>query len=29
MEHVAFVMQGGKIIEDLARPDLNRVIRLK
>ncbi len=29
MEHVAFVMQGGKIVKDPTRPDLNRVIRLK
>jgi imidazolonepropionase-like amidohydrolase len=29
MEHVAFVMQGGKIIKDPARPDLNQPIRLK
>jgi len=29
MEHVAFVMQGGKIIKDPAHPDRNPVIHLK
>jgi len=29
MEHVAFVMQGGRIIKDPAHPDRNPVIRLK
>lgn len=29
MEHVAFVMQGGKIIKDPTRPDLNRPIRIR
>lgn len=29
MEHVAFVMQGGKVVKDPTRPDLNRPIRVK
>jgi hypothetical protein len=29
MEHVVFVMQGGKIIKDPAHPDRNPVIHLK
>jgi imidazolonepropionase-like amidohydrolase len=29
MEHVSFVMQGGRIIKDPAHPDRNPVIHLK
>ena len=29
MEHVPFVMQGGKIVKNPSRPDLNRPIRVK
>jgi imidazolonepropionase-like amidohydrolase len=29
MEHVAFVMQGGKIIKDPAHPDRNQVIHVQ
>jgi imidazolonepropionase-like amidohydrolase len=29
MEHIAFVMQGGKIIRDPAHPDRNPVIHMK
>jgi hypothetical protein len=29
MEHVSFVMQGGRIIKDPAHPDRNPVIHVK
>jgi imidazolonepropionase-like amidohydrolase len=29
MEHVAFVMQGGKIVKDPAHPDRNPVIHVQ